>query len=600
MHMPLVETLESRLHLTAALNAIANQQTPGGKAILVPLIASSNTSPVTFSTTSTNAQVTATPLQNLSFVDMDITIDGVNKGTMRFALFGSIAPKTVARITQLVNSGFYDHLSFHRVIQDFMAQGGDPSGNGTGGSGTTFDDEFNANAIFSTTNLLAMANSGKDTNDSQFFVTQSSQATLPRHLDFQHTIFGILLRGHATLDAVMSAGITSAEANSRQQWNATHPGDIRPMVDHDIRISDARMVTDTTDGVLLVKGHAGSSTVVTVKATDSNSAPTRTFGFSEVTDSTNDVPFLNPVSSQQTPAGTPLNFNVSATDIDGGTITLDGYSYDETKLTLTKNGGIFTVTPAAGFVGTAQIMVGVYQYTNSQNQGVWDTQKLNVTVFQPFAQYNAATRALLLTGTSGNDNLQVSVSGIVLSATLNGNTQTFDLSTIGLISADLGAGNDIFTAGVGVPAVSVNGGTGNDYILGGDGKDTLIGADGNDTLIGAKGGDRIQGGIGQDSILAGKGLDYVLGGTDSDYIKGGEGNDYIEGKGFPDTIYGDAGDDTLLGGAYGDLIYGGDGNDRIDVGLAGVISVDTVYGGAGTDSVLSDGNDLLFETEVRL
>src|SRR5205807_158028 len=102
-------------------------------------------------------------------------------GDLVFRLFESDEPATTARIIQLVNSGFYNNLTFHRVIPGFVAQGGDPSGNGTGGSGTKFNDEFKTDLTFTSNGLLAMANSGDDTNDSQFFITavDESLAQLP-------------------------------------------------------------------------------------------------------------------------------------------------------------------------------------------------------------------------------------------------------------------------------------------------------------------------------------------------------------------------------------------------------------------------------------
>src|SRR6185369_17505590 len=96
--------------------------------------------------------------------------------------------------------GFYNGLTFHRVIQDFVAQGGDPTGTGSGGSGTTLPDEFASDLTFTSNGLLAMANAGDDTGDSQFFITDVDEtlAQLPQHLNFQHTIFGILTSGFDT------------------------------------------------------------------------------------------------------------------------------------------------------------------------------------------------------------------------------------------------------------------------------------------------------------------------------------------------------------------------------------------------------------------
>ena len=115
-------------------------------------------------------------------------------GTIEAELYSEDAPKTVARITELANKNFYDGLTFHRVIPGFVAQGGDPSGNGTGGSGTKLKAEFNKRNHLEGT--LAMARSSDpDSADSQFYICLGAQP----HLDNQYTIFGQVVKG---LDAV--------------------------------------------------------------------------------------------------------------------------------------------------------------------------------------------------------------------------------------------------------------------------------------------------------------------------------------------------------------------------------------------------------------
>ena len=93
------------------------------------------------------------------------------KGDIRLRLFEQVAPKTVNNFVFLANQGFYDGVTFHRVMENFMAQGGDPTGTGTGGPGYTFEDEINPDYVFDRRGLLAMANSGVNTKASQFFIT---------------------------------------------------------------------------------------------------------------------------------------------------------------------------------------------------------------------------------------------------------------------------------------------------------------------------------------------------------------------------------------------------------------------------------------------
>ena len=109
-----------------------------------------------------------------------------NKGTIELELFYKEAPITVSNFVNLSNRGYYNNLSFHRVIEDFMIQGGCPLGTGTGGPGYQFDDEFNSKLKHNKPGILSMANAGPGTNGSQFFITHIATPWL----DNNHTIFG--------------------------------------------------------------------------------------------------------------------------------------------------------------------------------------------------------------------------------------------------------------------------------------------------------------------------------------------------------------------------------------------------------------------------
>jgi peptidyl-prolyl cis-trans isomerase B (cyclophilin B) len=108
------------------------------------------------------------------------------KGTINLTLFSEKTPLTVANFVNLANRGFYNNLKFHRVIADFMIQGGCPKGNGTGGPGYKFRDEFVKELRHSKPGILSMANSGPNTNGSQFFITHVATPWLDGH----HTVFG--------------------------------------------------------------------------------------------------------------------------------------------------------------------------------------------------------------------------------------------------------------------------------------------------------------------------------------------------------------------------------------------------------------------------
>ena len=118
---------------------------------------------------------------------MDITAQiETSKGTINITMFADQAPVTVANFTNLARKGYYDGLNFHRVIANFMIQGGCPQGSGTGGPGYQFEDEFDSSLRHSAPGRLSMANAGPGTNGSQFFITHVPTP----HLDDAHTIFG--------------------------------------------------------------------------------------------------------------------------------------------------------------------------------------------------------------------------------------------------------------------------------------------------------------------------------------------------------------------------------------------------------------------------
>ena len=120
------------------------------------------------------------------------------RGNMVIELYPQHAPKTVNNFVFLAREGFYDGLIFHRVIRDFMIQGGDPTGSGRGGPGYKFEDETSGNPLKHGVGSLSMANSGPNSNGSQFFITHSPQP----HLDGKHTVFGKVIAGMSAVNSV--------------------------------------------------------------------------------------------------------------------------------------------------------------------------------------------------------------------------------------------------------------------------------------------------------------------------------------------------------------------------------------------------------------
>jgi len=128
---------------------------------------------------------------------MSIATMQTNQGTIELELFDEDAPKTVENFKKLAGDGFYDGVIFHRVIPEFMIQGGDPTGTGTGGPGYQFEDEFNEHKV--ERGALAMANAGPNTNGSQFFIVTADACPW---LDGKHTVFGTVTSGMDVADAI--------------------------------------------------------------------------------------------------------------------------------------------------------------------------------------------------------------------------------------------------------------------------------------------------------------------------------------------------------------------------------------------------------------
>lgn len=126
-----------------------------------------------------------------------------SRGTIEIELYPEHAPVTVNNFVFLANEGFYDGVTFHRVIANFMIQGGDPTGSGRGGPGYRFEDELRGNPLCHERGVISMANAGPNTNGSQFFITHGPQP----HLDGRHTVFGKVVSGLDVVDAVQQGDV---------------------------------------------------------------------------------------------------------------------------------------------------------------------------------------------------------------------------------------------------------------------------------------------------------------------------------------------------------------------------------------------------------
>ncbi len=299
-----------------------------------------------------------------------------NVGDMTLMLFPEYAPNTVSIFQGLLNSGFYNsNTIFHRVINGFVIQGGDPLTNGTGGLVFQYNDEFNPQAIFSGNGQLALANSGKNTDGSQFFITEAPF----RSGDFQYTIFGQLLRG---FDVLTNIETTSVDGNSRPLANEI--------------ITQASPVPDTVDTVitLVATNKVSVTNKVTVIADDGvGGKATNTFmavSVAETSTTTNSQPFFfgNTVTNIVAPANTTITnvlnafeldseplywFPLSATAATQANSAINGVFTNSILKSLTYNvtnpsGQLqFYVTPATNFIGQV-----VYQLVVSPNSS-WYT-----------------------------------------------------------------------------------------------------------------------------------------------------------------------------------------------------------------------------------
>ena len=359
------ELLESRLVLSAAptLEPIPDVTVEVGAPLHIALDGfDSDGDSITYSVMSNNPDLTGTVLQG----NRSLYISVAGRGQMIFELFEQRAPRTTDRIIELAEAGYYDNLLFHRVATypdgtPFVIQGGDPNGDGTGGTGVDFDDEFHTELQHVGSGILSMAKSSDDTNDSQFFITGSDA----RHLDFNHSVFGFLNEGESVRQAIQSV---EADSNSK------------PI--SDVVMESVTVGYDNENGTLMLSatGSGFGEADITVTATDSEGkTAVRTFHVTIQPDSNDAPPFLQEIDWIVTTVGSPTGFSIPATDIEGDSIYYDGIPYDSNpslSVNVDNSTGYVSITPADGVVGVFGVTVGV-RSTIGQS---WDVQSVPVLV----------------------------------------------------------------------------------------------------------------------------------------------------------------------------------------------------------------------------
>ncbi len=265
-------------------------------------------------------------------------------GDMVFELFEDRADRPADRIIQLTQVGFYDDIEFHRVIDGFVIQGGDPTATGTGGSTLgNFDDQFHPELQHNRSGVLSYAKSSDDTNDSQFFITEGPT----RNLDFNHSIFGQLVEGEDVREAI-----------SRQ---ATGAGD-KPTIP--IRIDTASIFNDTENSIVLFTALSAGTTTATITITDEDGnsfseVVTITTVAEGVVQGSNAQPFLADIPTPAAVANTgPATLQLASTDLEGDAVQYFAQASTGATATVDAN-GLVTVTPNAGFSGNVNVDVAV-------------------------------------------------------------------------------------------------------------------------------------------------------------------------------------------------------------------------------------------------
>lgn len=384
-----IEALEDRTVMTVSLGSITAVPVLTGKYTYIPLEATDTRElPLTYSVTSANSNINANIISGGRLVVMNVTIGGTTPftGDIVLKLFDDKAPLTTAKfVSNVTNPNFnYNGLIFHRVIKGFMAQGGDPNGNGTGGFGGNFDDEFDPRLTFNSFGLLAMANAGDDDNESQFFITETaSTASFPQHLNFNHNIFGQIVDGFDVYQRIMNAPVTNDKPNA------------------DVKINQAYVINSNKYAILELSSDGtftGSGNITVTARNSRNESSSQTVSITAQADAvggtaTNDRPFLNIANLKDTQItkNTPYTFDVTATDLDNDNLTFVVRRADFTELTAADNVTVsitklsntsarITITPDADFTGLVNLKFGVTQVTSNPQTSDFDTQAYNLLV----------------------------------------------------------------------------------------------------------------------------------------------------------------------------------------------------------------------------
>ncbi|MFN3191689.1 MAG: Ig-like domain-containing protein [Aureliella sp.] len=382
--------------------------------------------PLTITVTSSDSSlVEAEVLQG----NRSLLLNVAGFGDMVFELFENRAPAPTGRVIELAEDGFYDGVTFHRVIDNFVIQGGDPTGTGAGGSTLgDFDDQFHLDLQHNRTGVLSYAKSTDDTNDSQFFITEGPQ----RFLDFNHSVFGQLVEGEDNREAISN---TATNASDRPTNTVT--------------IESASVFTDNENGVIVLRptGSGTGTATITVTVTDSdNNSTSQTFEATVTQDTANGAPFLNPISTVETDVNTPVQLTLTSQDAESDTPVYSVQAIGNTSfgLEVDSSTGVVTVTPPTDFTGQLQFVATVRQSTTATTSSQDDNQVVTVQVNETAVGTptsvdldaasdsgtsdsdnitNANSLTFTVAGTTSGANVQILADGVVVgSATASSST----------------------------------------------------------------------------------------------------------------------------------------------------------------------------------
>ena len=260
-------------------------------------------------------------------------------GEMMIYLFEERNPETTGRIIELAESGFYDGLEFHRVIEDFVIQAGDPTGTGTGGSTLPdVEDEYHPDLLYNRDGVFGFAKSNDDTNNSQFFITDEA---FP-HLDFQHSIMGQLIEGWRAFENI---SMTPTAALDRP----TTP----------VIMTSLSVVHDHENGLLMLDPEQAGESLVRVVAIDAEGHRTSTeFLVNVVPDEDNSPPYLEDLPEELTipnDAVTTLQLNVTDVDGDDTPPLFKVFADNGISVTIDQETGLATIVPDPSFTGDVEV-----------------------------------------------------------------------------------------------------------------------------------------------------------------------------------------------------------------------------------------------------